>query len=79
MSGRGAYEVMMSWISVCAPDITTSGQVPYTLIEEDDLKRLAPDLHESTIGAFAAAARTVALHDGSVRRLITERAPHLLV
>jgi len=77
-SGRGAYEVMLSWITVCATDITRSGRVPYTLIEEADLKRFAPELHGSTIGAFAAAARTVAFHDRTIRRLIEERAPTLL-
>jgi len=77
-TGRGAYDVMMSWITVCAPDITKAGCVRYTLIEEEDLKKLAPDLHTSTFDAFASAARTVALHDRRIRNLIQERAPHLL-
>ncbi len=77
-SGRGAYEVMLSWISVCAADITTTGQIVYTLIEEADLKQFAPELHDATVGAFATAARTVAVHDTAIRRLIEERAPDLL-
>ena len=77
-TGRGAYDVMMSWITVCAPDITKAGRVRYTLIEEDDLKQLAPDLYTSTFDAFASAARTVALHDHRISSLIRERAPHLL-
>jgi hypothetical protein len=77
-SGRGAYDVMLSWITVCAPDISTAGRVRYTLIEEDDLLQLAPELHQATFAAFSAAARTVALHDPTIRGYIAERAPHLL-
>lgn len=77
-AGRGAYEVMLSWITVCSPDVTTSGRIPYSLIEEADLQRLAPDLHAETVGAFAAAARTVASHDPGLLRLIRQRAPTLL-
>ncbi|MCP4282992.1 MAG: peptidoglycan-binding protein [Gammaproteobacteria bacterium] len=77
-TGRGAYDVMLSWATVCAPDITVSGRIPYTLIEESDLKRLAPGLHESVVGDFTNAVRTVALHDRRIRSLVEERAPNML-
>ncbi len=77
-AGRGAYEVMLSWINVCSPDVTTLGCIPYSLIDEADLQRQAPDRHAETVGAFGAAARMVALHDPGLRRLIWQRAPTLL-
>lgn len=77
-AGRGAYDVIMSWITVCSADITRSGRIRYTLVEEADLKAFAPDLHQETVGAFAIAARTVASHDTGIYRLIAERAPSLL-
>lgn len=76
--GRGAYDLMFSWITVCSPDITKTGTVPYTLIEEGDLQELAPDLHQTTIAAFRQAAQTVAKHDNAIRRLVMDRAPELL-
>lgn len=77
-ANRGAYDVMFSWMSVCAPDITKSGRICYTLIEEDDLKIFSPALHQATIADFGAAAATVASHDSRIRRLIREKAPTLL-
>lgn len=75
---RGAYDLMFSWITVCSPDITKSGTIPYTLIEEDDLKELAPDLHGHVYSAFSQAASTVASHDPDISRFIMSRAPELL-
>lgn len=77
-ANRGAYDVMLSWMTVCAPDITKSGRIRYTLIEEDDLKNFSPALHQATLADFGAAAVTVASHDRSIRQLIRERAPTLL-
>jgi hypothetical protein len=76
--GRGAYDLMFSWISVCSPDITTAGTIPYTLIEEDELKELAPRLHQTTLSAFKQAVRTVASHDPRIEAIVRERAPKLM-
>ena len=75
---RGAYDTLMSWLSVCADDITTRSRVPYTLIDEDDLASLSPALHERAHRAFAGAIKAVARNDDSVRRLVASRAPNLL-
>ncbi|MES9922734.1 MAG: peptidoglycan-binding protein [Candidatus Thiodiazotropha endolucinida] len=76
--GRGAYDLMLSWITVCSPDITRTGTIPYTLIEEDDLEGLAPELHMETIAAFRQAAQTVAKHDTFIKRFVMIKAPELL-
>lgn len=75
---RGAYDLMMSWITVCSPDITTRGRLPLTLLEERDLDALAPDLRDAARAAFGRAARTVARRDRRLRTLLAERAPELL-
>jgi hypothetical protein len=49
------------------------------LIEENDLRVLAPELHQTTITAFRQAAQTVAKHDNTIKRFVMERAPELLV
>ncbi|MEM9315944.1 MAG: peptidoglycan-binding protein [Pseudomonadota bacterium] len=76
--GRGAYDVLMSWVTVCSPNITRFGRVPLTLLEERDLAAIDPELCEAAVDAFATAARTVASHDRSLQNLIADRAPHLL-
>jgi hypothetical protein len=75
---RGAYDLMFSWITVCSPDITKTGTIPYTLIEENELKALAPQLHQSSVSAFREAARTVASHDRNIKNFILAKAPELL-
>ncbi|MEW8036549.1 MAG: peptidoglycan-binding protein [Candidatus Thiodiazotropha sp.] len=76
--GRGAYDLMFSWITVCSPDITTAGTLPYTLIEEDELNKLAPRLHQSTFSAFREAVKTVVFHDPEIKKIVKKRAPELL-
>ncbi|MES9942672.1 MAG: peptidoglycan-binding protein [Candidatus Thiodiazotropha sp. 6PLUC2] len=75
---RGAYDLMLNWITVCSPDITKNGTIPYTLIEEDDLEILSPKLHQSSVVAFREAAQTVASHDNRIKRFVMDRAPELL-
>ena len=77
-ANRGAYDVMFSWMTVCAPDITKSGRICYTLLEEDDLKIFSPALHQATIADFSAAATTVASHDRSIRQLIRGEEPDIV-
>lgn len=75
---RGAYELMMSWITVSSPDITTNGTLPLTLLEERDLDTLDSSLRDAARAAFGRAARTVAQRDRGLRNLLAERAPELL-
>ena len=75
---RGAYDVFMSLLSVVSPDITTAGEVPMTLLEEQDLDMLDPELRDLARNAFGLAARTVSARDAGLQSLLAHHAPELL-